>query len=129
MSDENQYLEQAQQAQYPQYTPAPQEDAPAEAEAPATQAVASDPFADEDDEQAPGTAAVAFDPFADDDDDDEEFDIAELLGRGSSSSSVTTQPGAQTPDPSMASPRTHCRRRHGAPAVHHNAGSARCSNE
>ena len=83
MSDENQYSE---QAQHPQYTPAPQEDAHAEAE-------------------APGTAAVAFDPFADDDDDDEEFDIAELLGRGGSSSSVTTQPGTQAPDPSMASHR------------------------
>lgn len=105
MSDENQHPEYPEQAQHPQHMPAPQEEAHAEAEAAATQAVAFDPFADEDDEQAPGTAAVAFDPFADDDDDDEEFDIAELLGRGGSSSSVTTQPGTQAPDPSMASHR------------------------
>ena len=35
-----------------------------------TEAVAFDPFADEEEEDNPGTEAVAFDPFADDDDDD-----------------------------------------------------------
>ncbi|QCB29291.1 serine/threonine protein kinase [Corynebacterium endometrii] len=45
---------------------------------PATQAVAFDPFADEDE---PGTDAVAFDPFADDDEalGDNEDDIAALI--------------------------------------------------
>ena len=48
------------------------------ADSEATEAVAYDPFADddEDDAAAQGTAAVAFDPFADDDDEDEDSGAA-----------------------------------------------------
>ncbi|AIG64713.1 serine/threonine protein kinase [Corynebacterium atypicum] len=53
-----------------------------DSEAPATQAVAFDPFADDEDDAQTGTQAVAFDPFADDEDDAEEaqIDVHDLAG-------------------------------------------------
>lgn len=90
--------------------------------APATEAVAFDPFADDDDEDdwdpsigpstgapgapaaEPGTSAVAFDPFADDDDEDE-FDISALLAGNSTSASTIQSPKSPSNDPSVASHR------------------------
>ena len=41
---------------------------------------------------APGTEAVAFDPFADDDDEDDDFDISALLGGNPAPAPVKTDP-------------------------------------
>lgn len=67
--------------------------------APATEAVAFDPFADD---SEPGTVATPFDPFADDDDGVDEADIATQAGTGGPSQSI---PAATRVDPSAESHR------------------------
>ena len=46
-------------------------------DSPATEAVAFNPFDDDDEDDSPATLAVAFNPFEDDDDDDDDLDEEE----------------------------------------------------